>query len=166
MRRSLGCLGLTLLLLAGCGAGMSRSAPAVRVVDEQQFAEVLARHKGKVVLVDFWATWCPPCVALLPHTAELGRRLAERGLVVLPVSFDDPDALAAVERVLQTKGVVGESYLSRYGGGTQSAEAFRLENGALPLLRIYDRNGSLRHTFGGGEPFEPDEIDRSLEKLL
>src|SRR5688572_13493993 len=45
----------------------------LRVVDRAGFDAVIAEHRGKVVLVDFWATWCLPCVEQLPHTLEMGQ---------------------------------------------------------------------------------------------
>jgi thiol-disulfide isomerase/thioredoxin len=48
----------------------------------------LSDHKGKVVLVDFWATWCPPCRKVIPHLAELHKKYRKKGLVVVGVSVD------------------------------------------------------------------------------
>ena len=61
----------------------------LRVVDGAGFDAVIAEHRGKVVLVDFWATWCLPCIEQLPHTLEVGERLADRGLAVVTVSCDE-----------------------------------------------------------------------------
>ena len=94
------------LSLVGCGAksvpdaGAQRAAPdptlqatapvALLAVDRAAYDAAIAKQHGKVVLVDFWATWCLPCVEQLPHTLELGQKLAERGLAVVTVSCDDP----------------------------------------------------------------------------
>jgi len=69
-----------------------RSAPAV---DVEALKELVAQQQGKVVFLDFWATWCAPCVQALPELAELQKKYGERGLQVIAVSFDDPDDWSA-----------------------------------------------------------------------
>src|SRR5689334_20599579 len=50
----------------------------------------LADLRGKVVVLDFWATWCPPCVASMPHVEETAGRYADRGVMLYAVNVDDP----------------------------------------------------------------------------
>ncbi len=70
----------------------SRMAPpfSATTIDGQRIS--LDGFAGKVVLIDFWATWCPPCVAALPHIQEIARRFEGQPLVVISVSFDNDDA--------------------------------------------------------------------------
>ncbi len=92
------------VLVAGCLAAPTppgaKPAPEVTLtpIDNRGLAEAVARHQGKVVLVDFWATWCAPCVKLFPRTVELQQRLADRGLVVISVSMDNTESREAVRR--------------------------------------------------------------------
>jgi len=58
----------------------------------------LSDYKGKVILLDFWATWCPPCRKEIPGYIELYNTYKSRGLVVIGVSMDDADDLADVKR--------------------------------------------------------------------
>ena len=58
----------------------------------------LSKYKGKVVLLDFWATWCPPCRKEIPGFIELYNTYKSRGLVVLGVSMDDPEDISDVKR--------------------------------------------------------------------
>jgi thiol-disulfide isomerase/thioredoxin len=70
----------------------SRMAPpfSATTIDGQRIS--LDSLAGKVVLIDFWATWCPPCVAALPHIREIARQFEGQPLVIVSVSFDSDDA--------------------------------------------------------------------------
>jgi len=63
----------------------------IRPVDARQVKGLLAHNQGKVVVVNFWATWCPPCVVEFPDLVALERAYRDRGLVVLSVSADSPE---------------------------------------------------------------------------
>src|SRR5688500_9119737 len=93
-------------LLAGCGPALTENSTSGRIdidpaavvgrdiqlvtVDRDGLDALIEKQRGRVVLVDFWATWCGPCVEQLPHAIELAGRLSERGLTVVTVSLDDP----------------------------------------------------------------------------
>jgi thiol-disulfide isomerase/thioredoxin len=158
--------------LAGLGCSRSAAPPSkevsLRIADEKGLAELLAGARGKVVLVDFWATWCLPCVELLPHTVGLQNQHADRGLLVVTVSFDSLRDEAAVLDVLRSRRAATENLLSRYGASPHSTEAFEAGDGALPYLKLYDRHGKLSKTFGLGasEPADPKVLDQAVESLL
>lgn len=152
--------------------GQSAAAPAPRpvslsVVDEQEFAAALAAQQGKVVLVDFWATWCEPCREAFPHVVKLHERLGHRGLVVMSVSMDDPEDEPAVRAFLEKQRAAFANFLSRYGTGSRGFEAFAIEDGSVPCYRLYDRQGKLLRTFSsGGRQIDMGELDRAVEAAL
>ena len=120
-----------------------------------------------MVLVDFWATWCGPCLELFPHAAELQRRLGAKGLTVVTVSLDDPGNEPAVRRFLDQQGATTENFLAVYGVGPEAFTAFGIADGALPHVRLYDRQGKLRRTFAsGGKAIDPAEVERAVEQML
>ncbi len=140
-------------------------------VDRSTFDTTIARFKGKVVLVDFWATWCLPCVEQLPHTLELGRRLADRGLVIVTVSCDDPADVDQVATFLTAKQANhATNLISQFGGSPKSMEAFEITTGAVPFYKLYDRTGKLRQIFGINpavkKQYTPADIDVAIENLL
>jgi len=145
--------------------------PALQVIDEKHFAKILEEHRGEVVLVDFWATWCTRCLELMPHTIDLQKRLSDQGLCVILVSLDSPeDHRNTVEKRLAKNGVSFVSYISAYGGGAKSAEVFEIDEGALPNMKLYDRKGKLRKVFSAGQmppdPFEEEDISEAVRELL
>ncbi len=149
-------------------AGQSAAQPvSLTVVDEQEFDQAVAAQRGKVVLVDFWATWCEPCREAFPHMVELHERLSKRGLVVMSVSMDDPEDEPAVRAFLEKHHAAFPNFLSRYGTGSRGFEAFEIEDGSVPFYRLYDRQGKLVRTFSsGGQQIDLDELDRAVEAVL
>ena len=175
------------LLLVGCGAksvpdaGAQRAAPppapqatapvSLLSVDRAAYDAAIAKQHGKVVLVDFWATWCLPCVQQLPHTLELGQKLAERGLAVITVSCDDPSETDRITQFLTEKQAGGATNLiSQFGGSPQTMDAFEVTSGAVPFYKLYDRTGKLRQTFGidpaAKKQYTPADIEAAVEQLL
>ncbi len=147
------------------------SAVTLTPVDRPAFDATIAKFKGKVVLVDFWATWCLPCVEQLPHTLELGKRLADRGLVVVTVSCDDPNDVDQVAKFLTSKQAGNATNLiSQFGGSPKTMEAFEITTGAVPFYQLYDRSGKLRQTFGinpsAKKQYTAAEIAAAAEDLL
>ncbi len=118
---------------------------SLEVVTPAQFSEVIAKHKGKVVFVDFWATWCVPCRKAFPHTVELARKHPEK-LAVVSMALDDADAREDVLDFLKEKGATFDNLMCSFGGSDESYSAYEVPGAALPYFRIYDRDGSLKHT--------------------
>jgi len=164
---------VALALVVGCNDAQragSSSTPlptaqiSLTAVDRTAYDAILAKHRGKVVLVDFWATWCPPCVEQLPHALELGRQLGDRGLAIVTVSCDETAEASRVAGFLATqKADVATNLISEFGSSTATMEKFEIEGGAVPFYKLYDRKGGLRQTFGVAPT---GEIDRAVEQLL
>ncbi len=124
------------------------------VGDEVTLADWLAKSHGNVVLIDFWATWCGPCVQQFPHTVELAKQHKEEGLKVFAVSMDEPEDAPSVLDFLKRKNADFETLLTRYGIGAEFVNAFDIR-GDIPFYRLYDRKGELRYSFSA----EPEGID-------
>lgn len=137
-------------------------------VDRAEFDKVVARHKGKTVLVDFWATWCGPCVKQFPHTVELSHKYADKGLVVISVSFDDLDDEAEVRKFLAEHGATFENLLTKVDA-QQAIDDFKIDNGTIPNYWVYDRSGKIARRISPSDPtakFRIEDIDAAVEELL
>ncbi len=139
--------------------------PKLTPVDESLFAKVVAAHKGQVILVDFWATWCVPCRAEMPQLVKMSEKLAARGLVLVTVSADEPGKEAAAFKVLMENSVAPPFYLKRAGDDDKFNDLVDTKwSGELPAMFIYDRSGKRVRSFLGETPVK--DIEAAIEKLL
>jgi thiol-disulfide isomerase/thioredoxin len=167
---------LLAIALAGCDRGRSNEeAPAeaqppaitVRPLDRAGFADFLLQHRGQVVLIDFWATWCPPCMEGFPESVRLSQKYAQQGLVVASMAIEDLDDQSKVLEFLRTQQADFPNFISAYGGSDGRAmQEFEISSGTIPTLKLYDREGNLRETFGDGLPFTIEEVEVAIRQLL
>jgi len=113
--------------------------------DLQGQAHALSEWRGKVLVVNFWATWCPPCLKEIPSFIELQKRYGAQGLQFVGVALDDREAVASfiASRDMNYPILAGEEDVARY----MQAQGNTI--GALPFTLVFDRNGRLRHTQQG-----------------
>ena len=88
---------------------------ALAPVNEAGYQKLLASHRGKVVLVDFWATWCEPCRAEMPPLVKLEARLRARGFQLLTISADEPESEAAARQFLERQSAPAPAYVKGTG---------------------------------------------------
>jgi thiol-disulfide isomerase/thioredoxin len=116
----------------------------------------LARLAGKVVLVDFWATWCSPCVAEIPHVKEAYDKLHNRGFEIVGISFDqDKEKL---EKFVAEREMKWPQYFDGKGWGNEFGQKYGI-NG-IPAMWLVDKKGNLRDMNARGA------LEEKVEKLL
>ena len=119
----------------------------------------LAALRGQVVLVNFWATWCPPCVEEIPSLDRLHAQLAPRGFTVLAV--DVGEDRATVERFLADKPVRFPVLLDPEGGSFKTWKAY-----AFPTSVVLDRAHRARYAVYGAFAWDSIEVVEALGRLL
>jgi thiol-disulfide isomerase/thioredoxin len=134
-------------------------------IDETGFQKLVAAHKGKVVLYNFWATWCEPCRAEMPQLIKLQAKLKARGLDLVTISADEPEQEADAEKVLKQFGSPSPAYRKQARKDDQFINAIDPSwSGALPALFLYDRAGRKVRSFIGET--EMATIEAAIQKLL
>lgn len=166
---------LAITLLSGCKPAIEHAVRddsnqvSLQIADNVGYSEAIANQRGNVVLVDFWATWCPTCVKQFPHTVELFEKHRDKGLVVLSVSLDQPGAADQVRDYLRRNNAVFPNLLSKYESPMAATEAFELP-GPIPCYRVYDRSGELQHEFSvdprAERQFTFADIETAILRLL
>jgi thiol-disulfide isomerase/thioredoxin len=119
-------------------------------IDAEDYLEIVASHRGKVLLVDFWAAWCVPCREELPLLADLAARLPGMSFSLATIATDDPEATAEALQLLRTARVQPPVFLQTDEDSDRFINTVdRAWSGALPALFLYDRSGRLVRSFIG-----------------
>lgn len=140
------------------GAGMSAEAFFARTFNDLDGQPVeMARWKDRIVVVNFWATWCPPCVEEMPDLQRAHDEYADRGVTVVGLGIDSP---AALQRFRDQHGLS----LPLFAAGAAGSELGRTlgnPSGALPYTILVDRNGRIVRSHLG--QIQPAELRRWLD---
>lgn len=153
---------MVLLLAASCTkaektAGTGTMAPDFTLLDLEGRKVTLRDLKGKVVLLEFWATWCPPCRVSIPAIEKIYTTYQGKGLAILGISMDsgDWDSVKAFGNefgisypILRGDDDVSQKYMVR----------------TIPMFILIDREGNIRHRFLGAG--NEEEIEKEIRTML
>jgi peroxiredoxin len=154
-----------LLLAAACGAPPSadnkpQAAPAFDLPDLAGGRASLASLKGKVVVLDFWATWCGPCLVELPQYNDFARQYKQRGVEVVGVVLDsgEPQEIQDFvrEHRVEYRQLIGDDKTMDAFGG----------NMGLPTTFVIDREGRITTKFVGSTPDKFERLHKAVAAAL
>ncbi|HOC70057.1 MAG: Sporulation thiol-disulfide oxidoreductase A precursor [Candidatus Hydrogenedentes bacterium ADurb.Bin101] len=177
--RVVGCvclLAASAAMITGCGDGPAsgeKTAPAAAPppgeaapVTADGLASLLAASKGKVTVVNFWAIWCPPCVAELPELAKFYSEHSGDSVAFHAISLDGVEGIETViTPFLKAKTVPFPVHVLADRDIEAVSKAVNAEiSGALPATLIYNRQGDLVKSWEGGITLE--ELNQIVKPLL
>jgi len=116
--------------------------------------------KGKVLVVNFWATWCPPCLEEIPMFVRLQQQMGEQGLQFVGIAVDERDKVAAFAR----KNAINYPIMIGQLDAIELAESAGNESGGLPYTLIFDRSGQVVSRHYGG--LTEEKLKPIVAKLL
>jgi thiol-disulfide isomerase/thioredoxin len=149
-------------LLALLINGMNAQEPYFRLKDlSNQWQEYDDLKGESLTVVDFWATWCQPCVQSIPYLNEMASRYSDRGVGFIGVSVDGPRNQSKVAPFIKSMGVTYPILRD-----INSELMSELNVTAVPTLLIYDSSGDLVHIHVGYRPGDELAIGEAIESFL
>lgn len=149
-----------LALVAG-----SLMAADLKPVDEAGYSKVVASAKGKVVLVNFWATYCVPCRKEMPQLVALEAKLRAKGFQFVTISADEPEQLKDAAAYLDKVKAPAPVYVRKAKDDDKFVAAIDAKwSGALPASFLYDKTGKKVRAFFG--EVKVAELEAAIQKLL
>jgi thiol-disulfide isomerase/thioredoxin len=137
------------------------AAPAAWTLANNQRAQ-LSDYKGKVVLLDFYATWCEPCRAETPHLVQLQKQYAAQGLQIIGLNVGGADDRELVPGYAKEFGI---KYPLAFPDD-ELADSYLADNQNIPQAFLFDRNGNLIKRFVGYSENSGVELERLVKASL
>jgi thiol-disulfide isomerase/thioredoxin len=147
-----------LVTLPIIAAGQSNKTPALALKDLRGRTVRLSDYKGKVVLLNFWATWCPPCRAEMPDLVKWQREFRGKGLQVIGITYP-PTELSEVRRFIRSVKVNYPVLI-----GALKTKTLFDSGETLPITVVIDREGNIRERIEG--ILLDEEFEQKVKPLL
>lgn len=133
---------------------------AAKLPDENGISQSLSQYKGKIIVLNFWATWCPPCREEMPELSQLHQQYQSKNVVVLGIAVDEVSLVKAFTQATP----VSYPLVADENVGMGLAITLGNDKGVLPYTVIIDANGRVNQTFFGR--ITKPLLERALAPLL
>jgi len=148
------------------GSPAAKAAADPRVIDLDGYNQVLAKYKGKPLVVTFWATWCEPCRDEFPMLVDLAKQYGPQGLAIFGVSLDGDAEINLVRRFLARNQPQFPNYRQKMGIDVDAF--YRGVNpawtGTMPETIFYNRDGRIAGHFLGEQP--RSAFEQAIREIL
>jgi thiol-disulfide isomerase/thioredoxin len=142
---------------------LARPIPAAdfKLLDMEEKTHTLKQYRGKVVLINFWATWCPPCIREMPSLEKLYQKLKGKPFVMLAINQWEDE-----ERVFEFMGQLNTipTFPILFDPDSKVSAAFGVQG--LPSSYIVDKQGRIVYRAKGGRDFAHPEIEAKIKSLF
>jgi thiol-disulfide isomerase/thioredoxin len=136
----------------------------IRPITAKQVRALVADNKGKIVVINFWATWCPPCVREFPALTKAYEQYHDKGVNMYAVSMNAPEEKAEIEEFLQAHKPPFPVYIKDTQDATFNEAVLKGWFGEMPMTLVFDATGKrvLAHT----AEITPEKLSSTLDPLL
>jgi len=156
--KTLICIAVLFFFVPIFAFGQDSRAPQLTLKDIRGRYVRLSDYRGKVVLINFWATWCPPCRAEIPELIRMQRDYRSRDLQIIGVTYP-PQKLATVRRFVR-----GVKVNYPVGLGTKETKLLFTQSETLPMTIVIGKDGRVQDIIEG--ILLPDEFEQKIKPLL
>ena len=157
-------LGLIFVLNLNLAAQSSKKI-VVEQIDKTKFERLIKNRKGKVLFLNVWASWCPPCKKEFPDLVKLAEKYKNSKVDIVGLSVDDKSDLnSEVIPFLQKNNVNFKIYIQNFKRIEDLLSFFPKWEGAIPLTVIFDKNGKEKKFIIGMRDFE--FFDKAIQEVL
>ncbi len=150
------------VFLGGADAHAGEAAPDFTLRDIDGKEVKLSDYKGKVVMVNFWATWCGPCKLEMPYLDKMDRDFESKGFEVISISTDDARASSKVKPLIKRGGYGFTVLLDK---DTSVVSQYNPAK-TLPYNALIDRDGRIHKVYQGYNPGDEVEMLKDVEELI
>jgi thiol-disulfide isomerase/thioredoxin len=143
---------------------IAEEAAGVKALDADQIKAVVGEQEGKVVVLNFWATWCPPCIKEFPDIIKLYDTYESQGLQVIAVSMNEPEEVEDIAEFLAEHKPRFPVYRAASTEEEFYADFDEKWWGEMPMTMIYDKTGKVIKMHK--KPLTYEEFEQDVKALI
>jgi len=140
---------------------------SMQAINFQQWLLQRQTYRGRILVVDMWATWCISCIERFPKMVALDKKYAARGVQIVAINLDDRDDVEAIAKSFLHSV---RAHFPNYRMDENLMQAFeKLQLTGIPVVIIYDRQGRQRYRLTGDNPnkqFTDRDVETAIQQLL